>query len=95
MYFIPDVYDLGTVQTGPTTTGCTLGLAVLLMSSIVNEAFCVPRPSSGLACNQLVLNTHPFPSSLPVNHVLIKVDRFGFSTNNITYQALGEHPHFR
>ena len=66
------------------------------MSDVANEALCVPRPSSGLDCNQLVLNKHPIPSQrLPVNHVLIKVDRFGFSTNNITYQALGEHPHFR
>lgn len=29
------------------------------------------------------------------SHVLIEVDRFGFSANNVTYQALGEHPHFR
>ncbi|KIY49030.1 hypothetical protein FISHEDRAFT_73034 [Fistulina hepatica ATCC 64428] len=29
------------------------------------------------------------------NHVLIRIDVFGFSTNNLTYQVLGEHPHFR
>jgi hypothetical protein len=35
------------------------------------------------------------PTNIPLHHVLIKVDRFGFSANNITYQALGEAPHFR
>ncbi|KAM6503342.1 Protein of unknown function (DUF2855) domain containing protein [Amanita muscaria] len=60
-----------------------------------NAILCTPRPSSGIDCNQLVLHRYPLPSSYPTNHVLIKVDRFGFSTNNITYQVLGEHPHFR
>ncbi|THH32433.1 hypothetical protein EUX98_g1786 [Antrodiella citrinella] len=35
------------------------------------------------------------PTSLPENSVLIRVHRFGFSANNITYQALGETPNFR
>ncbi|KAK2461200.1 hypothetical protein APHAL10511_006727 [Amanita phalloides] len=65
------------------------------VSNIENEILCVSRPSSGLDCNKLVLDKHAFSSSYPANHVLIKVDRFGFSTNNMTYQALGEHPHFR
>jgi len=31
---------------------------------------------------------------IPLNHVLLKVDRFGFSANNVTYGMLGEDPHF-
>ena len=42
-----------------------------------------------------VLASHRNPEELPLNHVLICVDRFGFTANNITYQALGEEPHFR
>ncbi|KAF8636936.1 hypothetical protein AX17_003187 [Amanita inopinata Kibby_2008] len=60
-----------------------------------NTVLCVPRASSGLQCDKLVLSKQPLPVSCPPNHVLIKVDRFGFSTNNITYQTLAEHPHFR
>ena len=42
-----------------------------------------------------VLVSHLNPAQLPSNHVLIRVDRFGFTANNVTYQALGEAPHFR
>ncbi len=35
------------------------------------------------------------PAYIPDNHILLRVDRFGFSANNITYQALGEHPRYR
>ncbi|KAG5654418.1 hypothetical protein H0H81_002607 [Sphagnurus paluster] len=66
-----------------------------MAASIQNLSLCVPRASSGLDPNQAILASSEKPSTLPQNHVLIKVDRFGFSANNITYQALGEHPHFR
>ncbi|KAF5379077.1 hypothetical protein D9615_005976 [Tricholomella constricta] len=67
------------------------------MGSMTDEnlTLCVPRASSGQDPHQPVLASSQRPTQYPPNHVLIKVDRFGFSANNITYQALGEHPHFR
>ncbi|KZT19944.1 hypothetical protein NEOLEDRAFT_1141377 [Neolentinus lepideus HHB14362 ss-1] len=66
------------------------------MPSLTNLTLCVPRPSSGLDPNVPVLVS----SSIRVrevlaNHIVIRVDRFGFSANNITYQALGEEAHYR
>ncbi|KAJ6622546.1 hypothetical protein B0H10DRAFT_2013190 [Mycena sp. CBHHK59/15] len=64
--------------------------------TVSNISLCFPRPSAGLLhreAAEIALNS--IPTQLPPNHVLIKVDRFGFSANNITYQALGEQPHFR
>jgi hypothetical protein len=46
-----------------------------------NLIFCVPRLSSGLNPNQPIVIRNPKPKHLPPNHVLIKVDRFGFSAN--------------
>ncbi|KAI0087432.1 hypothetical protein BDY19DRAFT_893251 [Irpex rosettiformis] len=60
-----------------------------------NLSLCVGRPSSGLNPHEPVLVSSPRPQLSDSKHVLIEVDRFGFSTNNITYQALGEAPHFR
>jgi hypothetical protein len=60
-----------------------------------NLTLCSPRVSSGLDPNAPVLVRSPKPVQLPPNHVLLRVDRFGFSANNVTYQALGEIPHFR
>lgn len=60
-----------------------------------NLTLCSPRPSTGLDPNNAVITRSAKPDYCPPNHVLIKVDRFGFSANNITYQSLGEHPHFR
>jgi hypothetical protein len=67
----------------------------IIMSTESNISFCSPRPSSGRDPNTPVLVVSAKPLDCPPNHVLIKVERFGFSANNITYQALGEHPHFR
>lgn len=60
-----------------------------------NITLCCPRQSSGQNPNALVVVTSPRPQPVLPSHVLLKVDRFGFSANNITYQVLGEHPHFR
>ncbi|KIK79029.1 hypothetical protein PAXRUDRAFT_297590 [Paxillus rubicundulus Ve08.2h10] len=38
---------------------------------------------------------HPRPSSGQDPNQVALVDRFGYSANNVTYQALGEVPHFR
>ncbi|EIN05342.1 hypothetical protein PUNSTDRAFT_106993 [Punctularia strigosozonata HHB-11173 SS5] len=65
------------------------------MSTAVGTTLCVPRPSSGLNPNQPMLVKAAPPAGIPPHHVLIEVDRFGFSANNVTYQALGEAPHFR
>ena len=65
------------------------------MSTEVNISLCSPRTSSGQNPSTPILVVSAKPLGCPPNHVLIKIDRFGFSANNITYQALGEHPHFR
>ena len=65
------------------------------VSAVENQVLCVPRVSSGLDPYLPVLATYMQSTILPENHVLIQVDRFGFSANNVTYQALGESPHFR
>lgn len=65
------------------------------MDSNQNLALCVPRQSSGYNTQKPVIAPSSTTIECPPNHVLIKVERFGFSANNITYQALGEHPHFR
>jgi hypothetical protein len=67
-----------------------------------NATLCVPRPSiaanskTGLnLTDSVVVRSTVDPGRLPESHVVIRVDRFGFSANNVSYQALGEHPHFR
>jgi len=61
-----------------------------------NLTLAVPRLSSSPQHEvSSVLVSHPGPAQLPLNHVLIRVDRFGFTANNVSYQALGEIPHFR
>ncbi|KAF8137562.1 hypothetical protein EV363DRAFT_1318335 [Boletus edulis] len=64
------------------------------MDTRLNLTICHPRPSSGQGSNTVVAESL-VPTDLPANHVLIKIDRFGYSANNVTYQALGEVPHFR
>jgi hypothetical protein len=46
-----------------------------------NFTLCVPRPSSGQSPDQSIVVRAAVPRNLPLNHVLIKVDRFGFSAN--------------
>ncbi|EFI28166.1 hypothetical protein CC1G_14193 [Coprinopsis cinerea okayama7 len=71
------------------------------MSSLLltNETLCSPRPSavkdSGDTRTPVVIRTTLNVDDIADNHIVIRVDRFGFSANNVTYQALGEHPHFR
>ena len=61
----------------------------------VNITLSSPRPSSGQDPNSPIIAVSSKPINCPPNHVIVRVDRFGFSANNVTYQALGEHPHFR
>ncbi|THU84260.1 hypothetical protein K435DRAFT_971258 [Dendrothele bispora CBS 962.96] len=61
-----------------------------MTSTSQNLTLCFARGSS-----QPIIATSTKPTHIPENHILICVDRFGLSANNITYQALGEHPHFR
>ncbi|TFK23688.1 hypothetical protein FA15DRAFT_757079 [Coprinopsis marcescibilis] len=63
--------------------------------SVRNATLCSPRPSAATLGETMIVETTLDLAAIPINHVAIKVDRFGFSANNITYQALGEHPHFR
>ena len=65
------------------------------MTPEANITLSSPRPSSGQDPNAPIIAVSSKPVDCPPNHVLVKVDKFGFSANNITYQALGEHPHFR
>ncbi|KAG8755777.1 hypothetical protein FRC14_003677 [Serendipita sp. 396] len=71
-----------------------------------NITFCVTRRSSvsPSAVGNPLLNPIAVSSQvsdvgvggvIAPNHVLLKVDRFGFSANNVTYGVLGEDPHFR
>ncbi|KAJ7738327.1 hypothetical protein B0H16DRAFT_1424839 [Mycena metata] len=61
-----------------------------------NLSLCFQRPSARLISpDKAVIAASELPAQLPPNTIVIKVDRFGFSANNITYQALGEEPHFR
>ncbi|KAF9024262.1 hypothetical protein BDZ89DRAFT_1069231 [Hymenopellis radicata] len=60
-----------------------------------NMTLCLPRPSSGRNTGSPRIVATQKPREMPQSHVLLRVDRFGFSANNVTYQALGEHPHFR
>ncbi|KAF9260319.1 hypothetical protein L218DRAFT_1079376 [Marasmius fiardii PR-910] len=55
-----------------------------------NYTLCFPRGSS-----TPIIVKSPKPADVPAYHVLLKMDRFGFSANNITYQAFGEHPSLR
>lgn len=61
----------------------------------LNLTLCVPRASSTEDPFNPVLVQTSTKLTIPENHVLIRVEKFGFSANNITYQALGEAPHFR
>ncbi|KAK7022356.1 hypothetical protein R3P38DRAFT_2710315 [Favolaschia claudopus] len=66
------------------------------MSTGSNLSLCFRRPSAPSTSKETaVIAASTIPHQLPANHIVIKVDRFGFSANNITYQALGEQPHFR
>ncbi|KAK7048949.1 hypothetical protein R3P38DRAFT_2872203 [Favolaschia claudopus] len=67
------------------------------MSTSSNLSLCFRRPSAAPSTSKetAVIAASTIPHQLPANHIVIKVDRFGFSANNITYQALGEQPHFR
>ena len=60
-----------------------------------NIILCHPRASSGQNPNQGIVVKCDVPQTIPKDHVLLEVDRFGFSANNVTYQALGEASHFR
>jgi hypothetical protein len=60
-----------------------------------NITLCSPRPSFGQDPNTPIIAFSSKPVDCPPNHILVKVTKFGFSANNVTYQALGEHPHFR
>ncbi|KAF5314712.1 hypothetical protein D9611_007027 [Ephemerocybe angulata] len=72
---------------------------------VENVTLCSPRPTASVnpqyqsrdsdPRKPVVIQTTLDITTIPANNVLIKVDKFGFSANNITYQALGEHPHFR
>lgn len=67
----------------------------LLVFIMENITLCLPRPSSSSHLAPTIVVSPKSSESLPNNSVLLRVDRFGFSANNITYQTLGEHPHFR
>ncbi|KXN84064.1 hypothetical protein AN958_00514 [Leucoagaricus sp. SymC.cos] len=66
-----------------------------------NVTLCSPRPSAfessanETPTSPCLVTTTINSTILSSNHILIHIDYFGFSANNVTYQALGEHPHFR
>ncbi|KAG8999192.1 hypothetical protein FRB90_012136 [Tulasnella sp. 427] len=58
-----------------------------------NSTLCVPRGGSKKLGKAVVVDS--VIESVPAQHVLIRVDKFGWSANNITYGILGEDAHFR
>lgn len=50
-----------------------------------NLTLCVPRPSSGQNPHQPIIAQSLKPEYIPPNHVLIRVDRFGFSANKCVW----------
>ncbi|KAJ4470876.1 hypothetical protein J3R30DRAFT_1132585 [Lentinula aciculospora] len=65
----------------------------------MNTILCFPRTSSSSPSSSsrsiLVTNSIPTSEELQRGYILLQVDKLGWSTNNVTYQALGEHSHFR
>ncbi|KAF8334048.1 uncharacterized protein EI90DRAFT_3050810 [Cantharellus anzutake] len=60
-----------------------------------NTHLCVARGGkSGLAHPTLV-HSELCSDALRKGEIILRVETFGFSANNITYGLLGEHPHFR
>ncbi|KAG8895741.1 hypothetical protein FRB99_000376 [Tulasnella sp. 403] len=57
-----------------------------------NSTLCVPR---GGNLHEAVVVDSEITLPIPPEHVLVKVDKFGWSANNVTYGILGEDPHFR
>ena len=86
--------DLDRHQDDPRMWGRMLCLSLTMtdhnLSLVVPRLSSFPRPDVSS-----VLVSYPNPAQLSPNHVLIRVDRFGFTANNVSYQALGEVPHFR
>ncbi|KAF9069330.1 hypothetical protein BDP27DRAFT_1265111 [Rhodocollybia butyracea] len=60
-----------------------------------NLTLCFPRSSSSSSSKSVLAVSSILTEQLQRNHIVVKVDRFGWSANNVTYQALGRHPHFR
>jgi Protein of unknown function (DUF2855) len=62
---------------------------------IINVQLCVRRGGSqGLAIPTLVESPID-PHELSPGQILLRVEKFGFSANNITYGVLGDDPYFR
>ncbi|KAJ3859543.1 hypothetical protein EV359DRAFT_86282 [Lentinula novae-zelandiae] len=70
-------------------------------TTTTNTTLCFPRnlsssaPSSSSSKSLIVSSVIPTSKELQKGSILLKIDKFGWSANNVTYQALGEHPHFR
>lgn len=79
-----------------------------MATSYQNLTLCIPRrstlpsldgdyPSKHLSdpvAVSSIINGLDSQGRIPPSHILLKVDRFGFSANNVTYGMLGEEPHF-
>ncbi|KDQ16757.1 hypothetical protein BOTBODRAFT_106597 [Botryobasidium botryosum FD-172 SS1] len=59
-----------------------------------NVALVVPRGGAD-KLSAPVIARWDVPAQLPPNHILLRVEKFGFSSNNVTYGALGESSHFK
>lgn len=58
-----------------------------------NSTLCVPRGGSKKLAKAVIVDS--VIETVPPQNVLIRVDKFGWSANNITYGVLGEDSHFR
>ncbi|KAF8319458.1 hypothetical protein DL93DRAFT_2053669 [Clavulina sp. PMI_390] len=60
-----------------------------------NTTLCVKRGGASALSDAVVVQSQLDVAQLKENQVILQVDKFGFSANNVTYGLLGEHPHFR
>lgn len=60
-----------------------------------NTHLCVRRGGVAGLAHPTLVDSELNSSDLQENQIVLRVETFGFSANNITYGLLGEHPHFR
>jgi hypothetical protein len=60
-----------------------------------NLTLCVRRDGLDNLRKPPLLVKSPLPQELPSDHILVKIDKFGFSANNVTYGVLGDNEYFR
>ncbi|KAF8320772.1 hypothetical protein DL93DRAFT_2152664 [Clavulina sp. PMI_390] len=60
-----------------------------------NHTLCVRRGGVTVLSDAVIVQRELDVDKLVDNEAILRVDKFGFSANNLTYGLLGEHPNFR